>query len=129
MYRFHARDVHLVLRSREGTNVPFVVQLDGDPPGAAHGLDVDEDGSGTLVQPKLYQLIRQPGPITDRTFAITFLTAGSRSVCLHLRLDPTRTRRASGREQPEASTGATGTRDEQSWAHATRVTPSVATTY
>jgi thiol-disulfide isomerase/thioredoxin len=76
VYRFHARDVHLVLRSREGTTVPFLVQLDGDPPGVAHGLDVDEDGSGTLVQPKLYQLIRQPGPITDRTFEITFLQPG-----------------------------------------------------
>ncbi len=46
--------------------------LDGEPPGEAHGLDVDEEGNGTLVQPRLYQLVRQPGPITDRTFEITF---------------------------------------------------------
>jgi hypothetical protein len=71
-FRFHARDVHLVLRSREETSVPFRVLLDGAPPGAAHGLDVDDDGEGTLVQPRLYQLVRQQGPITDRTFEITF---------------------------------------------------------
>jgi thiol-disulfide isomerase/thioredoxin len=76
VYRFHARDVHLVLRSREGTTVPFLVQLDGAAPSVARGLDINEDGSGTLVQPRLYQLIRQPGPITDRTFEITFLEPG-----------------------------------------------------
>ena len=70
--RFHARDVHLVLRSRDGATVPFRVQLDGAPPGSAHGLDVDDDGNGTLVHPRLYQLIRQSGQITDRTFEITF---------------------------------------------------------
>jgi hypothetical protein len=76
-FRFHARDVHLVLRSRSPeTTVPFRVLLDGDPPGAAHGLDVDEEGVGTVVQPRLYQLVRQPGPITDRTFEITFLAPG-----------------------------------------------------
>jgi thiol-disulfide isomerase/thioredoxin len=71
-FRFHARDLHLVLRSREETRVPFSVLLDGAPPRAAHGLDVDENGEGTLVQPRLYQLVRQQGPITDRTFEITF---------------------------------------------------------
>jgi hypothetical protein len=75
-YHFHARDVHLVLRSREGTQVPFRVLLNGAPPGPAHGLDVDEEGNGTLIQPRLYQLIRQPGPIADRTFEITFDGAG-----------------------------------------------------
>ena len=50
--------------------------LDGETPGAAHGLDVDEEGRGTLVQPRLYQLVREPGPITDRTFEIAFLDAG-----------------------------------------------------
>jgi thiol-disulfide isomerase/thioredoxin len=75
-FRFHARDVHLVLRSREETSVPFHVLLDGAPPGAARGLDVDEDGEGTLVQPRLYQLVRQRGSITDRTFEITFHRAG-----------------------------------------------------
>jgi hypothetical protein len=76
-YRFHARDVHLVLRSRaQATPVPFRVLLDGTPPGAAHGLDVDDQGHGTVVQPRLYQLLRQSGPISDRTFEITFLAGG-----------------------------------------------------
>jgi hypothetical protein len=71
-FRFHARDVNLVLRSRDATAVPFRVLLDGAPPSAARGLDVDDEGNGTLVQPRLYQLIRQPGSISDRTFEITF---------------------------------------------------------
>jgi hypothetical protein len=75
-FRFHARDVHLVLRSRAGTAVPFRVLVDGEAPGPAHGLDVDEEGRGTLVQPRLYQLVREPGSITDRTFEIAFLDAG-----------------------------------------------------
>lgn len=76
-FRFHARDVNLVLRSgTPGASVPFRVLVDGAPAGADHGLDVDEDGHGTLVQPRLYQLVRQQGSITDRTFEITFLGAG-----------------------------------------------------
>jgi thiol-disulfide isomerase/thioredoxin len=76
-FRFHARDVHLVLRSQPPeTTVQFRVLLDGDPPGAAHGLDVDEEGHGTLIEPRLYQLVRQPYSITDRTFEITFLAPG-----------------------------------------------------
>jgi hypothetical protein len=76
-FRFHARDVNLVLRSQiQGASVRFRVLLDGAPPGAAHGLDVDEDGEGTLVQPRLYQLVRHQGPITDTTFEITFLDRG-----------------------------------------------------
>ena len=76
-FRFHARDVHLVLRPRErGTSVPFRVLIDGEPPGDAHGLDVDEEGHGTVAQPRLYQLVRQPGSIIDRTFEITFLAPG-----------------------------------------------------
>jgi thiol-disulfide isomerase/thioredoxin len=74
-FRFHARDVNLVLRPRDA-GVPFRVLLNGGPPGAAHGLDVDEDGRGTIVQPRLYQLIRQPGSIGDRTFAIAFDAPG-----------------------------------------------------
>ena len=69
------RDVHLVLRARE-TSVPFHVLVDGEPPGDAHGLDVDEQGRGTLVEPRLYQLIRQPGSINDRTFEIVFDAPG-----------------------------------------------------
>jgi thiol-disulfide isomerase/thioredoxin len=74
-FRFHARDVHLVLRAR-GTAVPFRVRVDGESPGDAHGLDVDEQGRGTLVEPRLYQLIRQPGSIDDRTFEIAFDASG-----------------------------------------------------
>jgi thiol-disulfide isomerase/thioredoxin len=76
-FRFHARDVHLVMGPRAGgTSLPFRVTVDGGPPGDAHGLDVDEQGSGTVVQPRLYQLIRQSGSIRDRTFEITFGAPG-----------------------------------------------------
>lgn len=76
-FRFHARDVHLVLRPRErGTSVPFRVLVDGEPPGDAHGLDVDEEGHGMVAQARLHQLVRQTGSITDRTFEITFLAPG-----------------------------------------------------
>jgi hypothetical protein len=75
-FRFHARDVHLVLRSRAGTVVSFRVLVDGEAPGPAHGVDVNEEGRGTLTQPRLYQLVREPGSITDRTFEIAFLDAG-----------------------------------------------------
>jgi thiol-disulfide isomerase/thioredoxin len=76
-FRFHARDVHLVLGPRErGATVPFRVHVDGEPPGDAHGLDVDDHGHGTVAQQRLYQLIREPGSIVDRTFEITFLEPG-----------------------------------------------------
>jgi thiol-disulfide isomerase/thioredoxin len=76
-FRFHARDVHLVMGPRSrGTSVPFRVLVGGEPPGAAHGLDVDERGQGTLSQQRLYQLVRERGSITDRTFEITFLAPG-----------------------------------------------------
>ncbi|HET6642941.1 MAG TPA: redoxin domain-containing protein [Gaiellaceae bacterium] len=76
-FRFHARDVHLVMGppSRD-ISVPFRVLVDGEAPGDAHGLDVDEQGNGTLTQQRLYQLIRERGSITDRTFEITFLAPG-----------------------------------------------------
>ncbi len=77
-FRFHARDVHLVMGPPSaGTPVPFRVLVDGRPPGDAHGLDVDEDGNGTVSEQRLYQLIRQRGSIADRTFEITFLAAGA----------------------------------------------------
>ena len=77
VFRFHARDVHLVMGppSRE-MSVPFRVLLDGEAPGEAHGLDVDEQGHGTLSQQRLYQLIREPESITDRTFEINFRASG-----------------------------------------------------
>jgi thiol-disulfide isomerase/thioredoxin len=77
VYRFHARDLHLVMApAARGTPVRFRVRIDGEPPGAAHGADVDDQGDGTLTDPRLYQLIRQPGPVTERTFEITFLDPG-----------------------------------------------------
>jgi len=76
-YRFHARDLHLVMGpAAPGTPVRFRVLIDGQSPGAAHGTDVDEAGDGTATRPRLYQLIRQPGPITERTFEITFRDPG-----------------------------------------------------
>jgi thiol-disulfide isomerase/thioredoxin len=76
-FRFHSRDVHLVMGPRSrGTSVPFRVLVDGELPGDAHGFDVDEQGQGTVSQQRLYQLIREPGSITDRTFEITFLAPG-----------------------------------------------------
>jgi thiol-disulfide isomerase/thioredoxin len=81
-FRFHARDVNLVMGPRDrGTSVPFVVLVDGEPPGAAHGLDIDEQGRGTLSEQRLYQLIREQGSITDRTFEITFLAPGVEAYC------------------------------------------------
>jgi thiol-disulfide isomerase/thioredoxin len=75
-YRFHARDVNLVMRSREQAAIPFRVLLDGAAPGAARGLDVDTDGGGILDEPRLYQLIRGPDPINDHTIEIRFAGAG-----------------------------------------------------
>jgi thiol-disulfide isomerase/thioredoxin len=81
-FRFHARDVHLVMGPpARDTSVPFRVLVDGEAPGAAHGLDVDDEGHGTLAQQRLHQLIRQPGSITDRTFEITFLAPGAEAYC------------------------------------------------
>ena len=77
VYRFHGRDLHLVMGpSRPESPVRFRVTIDGQPPGTAHGLDVDEGGNGMVAEQRLYQLVRQPRPIVDRTFAIEFLDAG-----------------------------------------------------
>lgn len=76
-YRFHARDLHLVMGpAAPGNSVRFRVTIDGRPPGAAHGIDVDELGNGTVTEQRLYQLIRQPKPIVDRKFEIEFLGPG-----------------------------------------------------
>jgi thiol-disulfide isomerase/thioredoxin len=73
-YRFHARDLHLVMGpAAPGTSVRFRVLIDGRPPGAAHGIDVDEQGNGTVTEQRLHQLIRQQKPIDDRQFEIEFL--------------------------------------------------------
>ncbi|RQR51944.1 cytochrome c biogenesis protein DipZ [Burkholderia sp. Bp9125] len=80
VYRFHARDLHLVLGpDANGRPVRFRVTLDGAAPGAAHGADVDAQGYGTVTGQRLYQLVRQAGPVADRTFSIEFLDAGVRA--------------------------------------------------
>jgi hypothetical protein len=60
-----------------GTPVRFRVRIDGQPPGGAHGVDIDEQGNGVLAEQRLHQLIRQPKPIVDRQFEIEFLDAGA----------------------------------------------------
>ena len=79
-YRFHARDLHLVMGpATRGTSIRFRVLVDGQPPAAAHGIDVDDQGNGTATEPRLYQLIRQRGPVTEHTFEITFLDPGAQA--------------------------------------------------
>jgi len=76
--RFHARDLHLVMGAADRSgSVAFRIRLDGAPPGASHGADVDDSGAGTVAEPRLYQLVRQPGPIGPRQFEIEFLAAGA----------------------------------------------------
>src|SRR5262245_47678111 len=77
VFEFRARDVHLVMGPPVGhPPVRYRVRLDGQPPGAAHGVDVDEDGNGTADYKRVYQRVRQPGPIDDRRVEIEFLDAG-----------------------------------------------------
>jgi Thioredoxin like C-terminal domain/AhpC/TSA family len=77
-HRFHARDLNLVMGpATDGRPVRFRVLLGGQPPGRARGVDADEQGEGTITQPRLYQLIRQPAPVTDHTFQITFSDPGA----------------------------------------------------
>jgi thiol-disulfide isomerase/thioredoxin len=82
-FRFHARDVNLVLGPpiRGLMSVPFRVTVDGRPPGDAHGLDTDENGNGTVDRQRLYQLVRVPGETRERTFEITFLARGVEAYC------------------------------------------------
>ncbi len=77
VYRFHARDLHLVLGpDADGKPVRFKVLIDGKPPGDAHGVDVAPDGSGSVTEQRLYQLVRQTAGVKDRTFSIEFLDPG-----------------------------------------------------
>lgn len=79
-YRFHARDLYLVMGSADPSkSIRFRITIDGAAPGTDHGLDVDAEGQGSVQEPRLYQLVRQSRPITDRTFEIEFLDAGSRA--------------------------------------------------
>jgi hypothetical protein len=84
-YRFHARDLNLVMGpAAPGMPVRYRVHLDGQIPGESYGTDVDGDGSGTLTQQRTYQLIRQRSPITERTFEITFLDPAAQAYCFTL---------------------------------------------
>jgi hypothetical protein len=77
-YRFHARDVHVVMGADgRGKPIRFRVTIDGQPPGFSHGVDVDADGIGAIAEPRMYQLIRQQQPIADRLVQIEFLDAGA----------------------------------------------------
>jgi hypothetical protein len=77
VFRFHSRDLHLLLApANDAKPVRFVVRLDGGAPGENCGVDTAPDGSGEIREPRLYQFIRQKGPIVDRTFEIEFLDPG-----------------------------------------------------
>jgi thiol-disulfide isomerase/thioredoxin len=76
-YRFHARDVHLVLSPGAREPIPFRLLLDGEAPGPSHGVDVDEDGNGVLRDGRLYQLVREHDAVRERTLEITFLEPGA----------------------------------------------------
>ena len=77
LYRFHARDLNLVLGpGRDGKPVRFRVRVDGAAPGANHGSDTDADGNGQVTSQRLYQLVRSGDGVRDRTFEIEFLDPG-----------------------------------------------------
>jgi cytochrome c biogenesis protein CcdA/thiol-disulfide isomerase/thioredoxin len=79
-FRFHARDLHLVLGpGTKGNPVRFRVTIDGQAPGSDHGMDIDADGYGVVTENRLYQLVRQHGGIRDRTFRVEFLVPGVRA--------------------------------------------------
>jgi len=78
-FRFQARDAHLVLSSEGREPIPFRVHLDGEAPGASHGVDVDEQGTGVLQHGRMYQLVRQADGVRERTLEITFLEPGARA--------------------------------------------------
>ncbi len=81
-FRFHARDLNLVMGpAARGASIPFRVSLDGRLAEDAHGTDIAPDGSGAVGDQRTYQLIRQAGPIADRTFEIEFLDAGVEAYC------------------------------------------------
>jgi thiol-disulfide isomerase/thioredoxin len=82
VYRFHARDVNLIMGVPPGAQpVRFTVTVDGKPPGAAHGTDIDEQGNGTAGRQRTYQLVREQQRITDRDFEIRFAEPGVEAFC------------------------------------------------
>ena len=76
-FRFHARDANLVLASGGDEPIPFHVLVDGQPPGASHGEDVDQDGNGVLRDGRLHQLVRQRADVRERTLEIAFDAPGA----------------------------------------------------
>jgi thiol-disulfide isomerase/thioredoxin len=76
-FRFDARDAHLVMAQITDEPIPFRVTVDGETPGGSHGVDVDEDGNGWLREGRLYQLVRERGPVLERTVQVTFRDAGA----------------------------------------------------
>ncbi|HMA49736.1 MAG TPA: thioredoxin family protein, partial [Magnetospirillaceae bacterium] len=78
-YRFHARDLHLVLGPSGDAPVHFRVTIDGRAPGDDHGADIDADGNGTITGQRLYQLVRQAGPVADHVFEIRFSDPGAQA--------------------------------------------------
>ena len=76
-FRFYSRDAHLVLSTEAREPIPFRVLLDGEAPGPSHGVDVDEDGNGSLRDGRMYQLVREHEQVRERTLEITFLEAGA----------------------------------------------------
>ena len=78
-FRFHARDVNLVMGAQAEEGARYLILFDGEPPNGSRGIDVDQQGNGTINEARLYQLVRQSGPIADRTFEITFLDAGAQA--------------------------------------------------
>jgi len=78
-FRFQARDAHLVMASGAPEPIPFRVTLDGEPPGASHGVDIDDEGNGMLADGRMYQLVRQHNAVRERTLEITFSEPGARA--------------------------------------------------
>ena len=77
VYRFHARDLHLVLGpSVAASKIRFRIMIDGKAPGDAHGMDTDTEGNGVVTTQRLYQLVRSPREVTDHSFEIRFLDPG-----------------------------------------------------
>ena len=82
VYRVHARDVNLIMGPPRGAQPErFAVKVDGKPPGAAHGTDIDEQGKGTAARQRTYQLVRQQEAIADREFEIQFGEPGVEAFC------------------------------------------------
>jgi len=62
VFRFHSRDLHMVLGpSKNGTPVRFKVKVNGAASGDDPGSDSAADGTGEVRQPRMYQLAGRRG--------------------------------------------------------------------